>query len=167
MATLYEIDRQIEEAILLMFDTVDEETGEVAEGTAEALASLQAERSMKLDNIGAYIKNLTAEMDALTAESKRLKERADRKKKQIERLKDYVSQSLQASNESKFESSRVVFSFRKSESVSIPDIEKVPLKWLTKKVEYSPNKTEIKKALKEGIRVKGCEIEVKQNLQIK
>ena len=77
--TLYEINRNIEDILNRMFEEVDEETGEVNPEIVTELAELNEARDTKIDNIGAYIKNLDAEakaikdeMDALTRERKRL-----------------------------------------------------------------------------------------------
>ena len=58
-------------------------------------------------------------------------------------------------------------SYRKSESVNILDLDLVPKKFIKKKVEVSADKTEIKKALKEGVKVKGAELTTNYNMQVK
>lgn len=162
---LYKIDAAIAETIESMFDSVNDD-GEISAGTVEAFENLKIERAEKLDAIGAYLKNLTAEADAIGDEIKALQARKKVKENQIERLKNYVSDSLQNANESKFESSRVVFSFRKSESVNILNLEFIPTEFL-KPVEPEPDKTAIKKALKNGAIIWGAELVTKNNLQIK
>ena len=59
---------------------------------AAKIDELQNSRMEKLDNIGAYIKNLIAEKDALETEAKNLTARAKVKENEIERLKNYVAQ---------------------------------------------------------------------------
>lgn len=66
---LFEINAAIEDAIERMLDSVDPETGEVNEEDAKALEELQAAKKDKLDNIGAFIKNLQAEAEALSEEA--------------------------------------------------------------------------------------------------
>lgn len=165
--TLYEIERQIEEAIDKLFSAVDEETGEVDEAALHALDELKAERAVKMDNIGAYIKNLEAEVVALKEESKTLAKRADTKARKIESLKEYVANNMLSRSETKFESTRVVFSFRKSEKVVIRDENAIPKKYLVKKVEFVPEKNAIKAAIKAGNKVRGAELVENQNLQVK
>ena len=63
--TLYEINRNIEDILNRMFEEVDEETGEVNPEIVTELAELNEARDMKLDNIGAYIKNIDAEAKAI------------------------------------------------------------------------------------------------------
>lgn len=167
MATLYEIDRNIEEIIDLMFEEVDEETGEVKAENVNKLKELQEAREQKLDNLGAFIKNLASDVDAMKAEKDILDKRIKTKQKKIEWLKSYVASDLLSNNQTKFESARVIFSFRKSTSVSIPDETKIPKKYFIKKIESVLDKAGISKLLKEGQKIRGAELIVNQNLQIK
>lgn len=167
MMTLYEIDNETRIAIQTMLMSVDEETGEVDEQMAKAVEELQIARKEKLEAIGCYIKNLEAEQKAIKEEEKALKERADAKEKQIERLKAYVANSLLATNELKFESPRVAYSFRKSESVDVTDLSKIPTQYLKTKTTVDADKTAIKKAMKDGEIVEGAQLVIRQNLQIK
>lgn len=165
--TLYEINRQIEDILNQMFETADEETGEVSEDALKQLEELKTAREEKLDNIGAFIKNLEAESEAIRKEMDALKKRLTAKTKKIERLKNYVAMDLLSHEEKKFESARVAYSFRKSVRVEITDESKLPKKYFIKTFEYKPNKTEIGKILAEGHKIRGAELVEKQNLQIK
>ena len=167
MATLYEIDKNIEAIMDRMFDEVDEQTGEVKAEIVDELKNLQEAREQKLDNIGALIKNLTSDVEAMKAEKDNLDKRIKTKQKKIDWLKSYVASDLIANDQAKFESSRVVFSFRKSVSVSIPDETKIPKKYFIKKIETVLDKAGISKLLKEGQTIRGAELIEKQNLQIK
>ena len=131
------------------------------------MENLKAARAEKLDGIGAYIKNLTAEVDAIDAEIKALNARKESKKAHLERLKEYTAQALQNAGETKFESARVVFSFRKSTTVNIINADCIPEEFIKTKVETAPDKTAIKKALQNGAVIFGAELVEKQNLQIK
>lgn len=166
MASLYEINRNIEEILDRLYEEVDEETGEVPEDILMELADMQEERKIKLDNIGAYIKNLEAEAAAIKAEEDKLKKRRDAKSRKADRLREYLTEELLGHNEMKMETSRVKFSFRPSESVEIRDEAKIPKEYMKEKITYSPDKTSIKKAIKAGEEVDGCALIKKQNLQI-
>ena len=161
---LYEINSAIEDAINNLLTSVDEETGEVNPEALQNLSDLQVQKDEKLDNIGAYIKNLLAEADMIKAEEANLKARREAKEKKAERLKDYLSTAL---NGEKFESPRVSCTWRKSEVVTIPDLEAIPDEYKKTKTEISADKTAIKKAIKAGQEVKGATLETKNNLQIK
>lgn len=167
MATLYEINRSIEEILDRLFAEADEETGEVPEEVLAELEQMQEARAEKLENIGCYIKNLKAEAMAIKAEMDALKKRLDQKKRKIDSLTEYVSNDLLLHEEKKFDSARVSYSFRKSERVSISDESALPKKFLIKEIIYKPDKTAIKEALKSGIKVRGAVLEENQNLQIK
>lgn len=162
--TLYEIKQEMEDAINAVFANVDEETGEVPEEAVAKLSELQMQRDEKLDNLGAYIKNLSAEVDSLKAEEKNLKARREVKEHKIESLKAYVSECL---NGEKFESARVAFSFRKSESVGIDDVNSLPDEFKISETSVKADKKAIKDAIKNGQDVHGAWLETKQNLQIK
>lgn len=164
---LYEINKSIEDLIERMFVEVDPDTGEVDPAIIDEIEKLNIARDEKLDNIGCYIKSLDAEVNAIKYEVDVLKDRMDSKKKQIERLKEYVSSDLLNHGETKKESPRVVFSFRRSEQVNILDEDKIPSYLKTEKVEWTPDKRAIKELIKKGENVPGAELLEKQNIQIK
>ena len=165
--TLYEINSQINNLMDIIFDSVDEETGEVDPELMAQLSTLNLERDQKLDNIGAYIKNLDAEAKAIKDEMDALKKRLDQKKRKIESLKEYVAQDMMRNGDTKKESARVVFSFRKSKAVEITDETLIPKDFLTIKTEVKPDKVEIKHAIDAGKEVPGAELVERQSLQIK
>jgi len=164
--SLYEIDSQLESIMTRLFESADE-NGEIDQSILEELNQMQQARDQKLENIGAYIKNLQAEADAIDNEIDCLKYRLTRKQKRIEWLKSYVASDLLAHGQTKFDAPRVVFSFRKSSAVKILDESKIPRKYFKKTVEYKVDKTEIKELLNLGHRVRGAELEQRQNLQVK
>lgn len=165
--TLYDIDSQIESIMNRMFESVDEETGEIDPKLAEELKTLNEARDQKLDNIGALIKNYTADVAAMKAEKDIFDKRIKQKQKRIDWLKHYVASDMISNNQMKFESARVVFSFRKSVSVSIPDQKIVPKKYFITKTETRLDIDGIGKLLKDGQKVRGASLIEKQNLQIK
>lgn len=164
--TLYEINQEIARAIEAMFDSVDEETGEIREGTAEIFNQLQMAKDEKIENIGIYMKNIQAEAELIKNEEGALKERRERKEKKFERLKKYLTDNLDGKP---WESPKVSLSFRTSHPVEIDDESKIPAKYMkAPKVEDpKPDKTAIAKAIKAGETIPGAHIEEKKNLQIK
>lgn len=161
---LYEINTQINDAISEIMASVDPETGEVSQEAVDRLTELQIQRDEKLDNIGAYMKNIASDIEALKTEEKALASRRKVKENELENLKKYVSLQLQGE---KFESPRVRFSFRRSEAVKIPDITMLPKKYLIKETTYKADTSAIKEALKAGGKVKGAFLDERNNLQIK
>lgn len=168
--SLYDIDRKIAELLENGYneECIDQETGEFLEDKFEELLSrYECDRTVKIENIALFIKNLNAEADAIKKEENALAERRKKKEKQIETFKKWLTTSLIANDEMKFESAKCSLSFRKSESVIITDEKSLPVEYVKEKIEYSADKTKIKKDIKNGVAVAGAILEVNQNLQIK
>lgn len=156
---LFEINAAIETAFM---NCVDPETGEVIGDTAE-LDALQIARDEKIENLALFIKNLKAEAAAIREEEKRLADRRRAAENRSEWLKDYLTKNLGGE---RFSSPRVAVSFRRSESVKIDDLWKIPDQYMRYK-DPEPDKTMIKKALKEGETIEGVELVETQNIQIR
>lgn len=155
MASLYEIDSEI-------MNCIDAETGEIID--PERLEALQMERGLKIENVALWVKNLKADISAYKAEKEAFAEREKQAKAKIESLSKWLINAL---NGEKFSTSKVAVSFRKSEAVEILDENKIPKKFIRKKVETAPDKTAIKEAIKNGLKVRGAELVENQNIQIK
>lgn len=163
MASLYEINTEIEAVLAQLMDSADAETGEVDEACTQRLEELQMQREEKLDNIGAYIKNLLAEAAALEAEEAKLKERREAKVNKAERLKKYLADNLDGKP---FESARVVCTWKKSDAVIVDDVDLLPEEFVKVETKRTPIKPQIKKAIKAGTEVRGAWLENRNNLQI-
>lgn len=167
---LYEIDLSLYKLLTDGFNEncVDYETGEIDEAKAqEYLNTLPIERTAKLEGYGCVIKNLTDDIAGLKTEIDKLTERKKAKEKQIERLKNAVTYSMQLFGDKKFETPKVEFSFRKSETVVCDNIDELPEEFIVKKVELNADKKAIKQAIKQGTEVKGASLIEKYNLQVK
>ena len=167
MDSLYKIDERISDIIERMFESADPETGEIDPEIVKELTEMQEAREKKLDNIGAYMKDLAWEITAIKEEIKNLQARAKAKEKKYEWFKSYVASDLIRNDQTKFESARVKFSFIKSTAVCIPDESKVPKKYIEKTIIEKIDVAVIKKLLKEGQKVRGAELIERQNLQVK
>ena len=150
---------EIEQAIL---DCIDDETGEIID--FERLNQLAIDRSTKIDNIISWYKQLVAETVAIDHEVRFLKERQNQKVNKSESLKNWLADIL---NGSRFESSRNVVTWRRSDEVNIIDESKIPAEYKDEKVEVSISKPDIKKDIKAGKTVDGAELIYKNNIQIK
>lgn len=162
---LYDIDQKIIENGFV----IDEESGEFfdsPEAVSAKLEELEFDRTAKIENIALYIKNMESLVNSIKAEEKLLADRRRAREKRIESLKNYLTSSMVAANENGIETSKVCISFRKSESVVVNEA-LLDQKYFNEKVTYTPDKTAIKKALKEGATIEGAYIETKQNLQLK
>lgn len=153
---LYEID----EAIL---DCIDLENGDVLD--IEKLDALEMERNSKISNLACWVKDLKSEAAAIKAEKEILEGRMKAKNNLADRLSNYLEKYL---NGAKFEDSRCAISYRKSTSTEIAeglDLNTLPDDY--KKITIAADKTAIKKALQSGIKIDGCSLVEKSNMQIK
>lgn len=170
MATLYEINKEIDELLESDFQ-VDEEiinydTGEITT-INQKLDELEMDLNTKLENVACYIKNLESDIDALKQEEKTLADRRRVKENKLERLKQYLSDNLQVAGMQKFETPKCVLSFRKSEQVVISEGAEIPEEFIIRKVTEQPDKKLIKDAIKQGFEFDGISIVENKNLQIK
>lgn len=154
MATLYEIDAAI-------MDCVDAETGEIID--EEKLSALLMERNAKLEGVALWIKNLESDATAIKAEREALEKRQKTAENKAASLRAWL---LQALGGQKFSTARVAVSYRKSVSTEV-NSDLAPKKWCRKKITYTPDKPAIKEALLSGMKIKGCRLVEKNNIQIK
>jgi hypothetical protein len=161
MPTLYEIDQAIADTIEVY---MDQETGELSEEAFEALEALGELRETKIENVALYYKDILATAEAIKKEADQLTARRKVYENKAEGLKRYLEM---ATNGQKFETSRVVIRYRRSEAVDIIDEAKIPEEYLTVKVTETPNKKLIKDAIKAGQAVTGAILTERQNIQIK
>lgn len=156
---------------LALLEAID--NGEIPEeAIADTLESITTCIEEKADSIACALKNLDAECSAIKAEETRLAERRKAKERAYERIKQYLSETLQRAGLDKIETARNKITFRKSESVELD--EEAFIKWAEVNrddlLTYSApkiNKTEVKRALKDGIEIVGAELRINQNIQIK
>lgn len=161
---LFDIDERLAACVKLDESrVVDTESGEIID--LEAIAALEMERDKKIENLGCWYKNLLAEAETLKAQKNAFAEREKAKKAKAESLKGFLGRYL---NGKKFESAKVAMSFRKSEAVEFDAkcIGDVPEEFLKFK-DPELDKVAVKKAIKAGETVPGCELVARQNLQIK
>lgn len=142
---------------------VNDVSGEIV-FDADNLEDLEIAYADKLEGCGCWVKNEQAEIEALRAEERKLAERRRVKENQVERLKEYMLKSMEATDTSKLETSKVAISTRKSTRLIVDDERKIPLQYI--KVKQEIDKAAVKKALKSGD-VEGAHIEEAVNLQLK
>lgn len=161
MRALYHITSELE--------AINEELmsagGEVTPELENKLAITQAELSQKATNYGLVILNNEADITAIETEIKRLQALKTPLETANKKLKEAISNAMTTYGIEKVESATLKLSFRKSESVEVYDEALLGQKFFS----YKPtiDKTEIKKAIKDGEEVPGARIVTNQNLQIK
>lgn len=155
---LYEIKQSIQEAI---DKCIDMETGEII--NPELLDNLNEQLNIKRENIALYIKNLVADSKAIDEEIKNLTARKRSINNKVDWLKSYLANDLQGN---KFETPKVVVSFRKSKAIDIAPNANIPDDYLIQQ-EPKPDKTALKKAIQSGEVIAGVSIVEKSNISIK
>lgn len=161
---LFEIIAEIENCIKYDDDrVVNVESGEVID--IEALDALKIERDTKIENIGCWIKNLKSDVVALKAEKDAMAAREKAAKNKIEQLESYLALCLAGKP---FKTAKVAITYRKSEAVEFDSayFRDVPEEFLKFK-DPELDKTAVKKAIKDGQTVPGCQLVVRQNMQVK
>lgn len=164
MATLYEIDKAIEQVIDTGFSW-DEETGEILFDTSN-LEELQVAFKDKLENCGLWIKNQTALANDIRAEEKALAERRRAIESRIESMKAYTMAGLVKLDGAKLETAKLKLSTRKTSRVVVEDEAKVPDQFKQTVTTVKVSKSDLAAALKKG-EVEGAYLEVGQSLQVK
>ena len=157
--TLYQINEQLRNAIEF---GCDPETGEIFD--TAALEELEMARDEKIENICLFIKDLKAEAAAIKAEKDALDARMKVSTRKAEQLTNYLQQELAGE---KFKTSKCVISYRKTQSVSIFDIDALPKDYIRIKTSTEPDKLMIKEAIKAGESVPGAVLEERQSMTIK
>ena len=172
--TLYDVDERLVTLLNEHFDIEDGVLCESEEELAKKIDEVSLDLDTKIENIGCYIKNLEADVEALKREEDNLKARRKSAENKIEGLKRYLNGYLMAcfpKDEDrakwKFKTAKVVLGYRKSNSVEVPDIEKLDKNFIKVKTEVVPDKTAIKDAIKSGKEVVGAFIKQNINLNIK
>lgn len=155
MRKLYEIDNDI-------FDCFDAETGEILD--ENKLNELQMEKDQKIEGVGLAIKELKTFVEAWKEEKRNISNKIARAERQIEGYKHWISE---ATDGKKFQTSKVTISYRRSEEVQIQDEKLVPFEYMSTKITNTPDKNAIKQALRNGVMVDGCELVMKENVQVK
>lgn len=156
MANLYWIDQAI-------LECVDCETGEIID--PERLDSLVMERNAKIENVALWVKNLESDAAAYDAEKAAFTARAEKARAKAEKLRAWLARACDGQN---FATGKCEISFRKSESVEVVDESKIPVEFIRTKTSTTtaPDKVAIKKAIKSGQTISGCNLVEKFNTKV-
>jgi hypothetical protein len=140
---------------------------EELELTQDDLELLEIELKEKSDNIIKYVQNLEGNINIIDTEIKRLQQIKQQEKNKLDNLKEYIKYCLNKMNVKKIDSTLGKITIRKSESLEVIDLEKIPGEFVTIKQTFQPDKTAIKKAIKEGKEIEGAKVVIKENITIK
>lgn len=161
---LYQINQEIEN---FKFE-IDEETGEIL--NLMQLDELNIAKEEKIESIALWIKNLKAEAEAIKNEIDTLNKRVKTKMNKAASLSEYLKSSLDGK---RFETGKVVVSYRKSTKVEVDDEfinyakSEELYDFYTENVTYKADLKAIKEHLKQGGALDHCQLVENNNIQIK
>ena len=163
-----------------LFDQFDEISSmdnaeEFKQAWFDTLSGIEEEFEVKAENIGAYVKALTAAAKDLKAEEDALSKRRRAKEKQAEWLKKYLLESMQDIGRTKIDRPKAVLSIRTNpESVRFDDENAfITLCQRDGNDDYlrykAPeiNRSAVKEALQHGEKVEGAYLARDQRIDIK
>ena len=167
MSNIYNLTNEYNDLYLRLFESVNEETGEFDEELINALTIKKEELNHKTESLACIVKETETREDQIDKEIKRLQALKKRYGLVRKRIEDSILTSLISLGENKVEGLKATISFRKSCQTIIEDEELLPDEYKKVKITFEPKKTEIKKAIEQGINVPGARLEIIQNLQVK
>lgn len=144
---------------------LEESMGEL---TPELEAALEINRenfSTKAEGYVKAIKNYKAEADIIAEEIKKLQAKKKTCENAIDRMKTALCGAMQVFEMPKVQAGIFKISLTTSESVVITDEEAIPAEY--KKVRYEVSKTDLKKAINEGLEIEGAEIRQNNSITIR
>lgn len=161
MATLFNItaeQRRINDLLM-------ENGGELTPELEEALIINAENFAIKVDGYATSIHKFESLAEAADAEIKRITAIKKSATNSAKRLKEALTYGMDVMGIDKAEIGLNKLSFRNTTAVNITDETLIPAQFI--KVETSPDKAAIKKALQSGILVEGTELVTNRNLQIR
>ena len=163
---LYQINDEMAKTEVAIYEAVDTETGEIQDTTlAEKMKNLQVAFKDKVSGCIYAISKREDKIELMEREIERLQKAVKILKNQSLSIRGYLAGNLEVGKN--LDLGLHSISWRRSEAVEIDNEEEVPKEYLKEKITYTPDKTLIKQAIKEGKEVKGARLIERNNLQIK
>lgn len=155
-----------------MIDTLDiflesEQTEMDRENYNDIMDYLKEELKSKSSDLIKYIRNLELENTVTKLEIERLGDLKKGKEKKIKSIKSYIKRILLDLDKKKVETELGNLSLRKTTSVEITDISKIPKEYLVVKEEVTPSKKLIGDSLKKNILIDGAVLKEDYSVLIK
>lgn len=158
--TLY----NIEQKYLELINEIELNEGEITPEVESALQITEKELQSKSLSYYAVIQSKESLNDKIDAEIKRLQAMKKQNNNIVSYLKDRLLNAVKMFGE--FNVGLVKFGTRKSTSVKVEDVNSLPNDYKVVKLTEQADKAEIKKALKSGVEIEGCELVENLNLKI-
>lgn len=162
MSSLYNLTNDY---LVLQEMAQNAETAEDMKALEDTISSIADAIEVKGENYAKLIKCLDADNDGIQKEIKRLQNVKKANENLANRLKANMDESLKAIGSDKLKCGTFTFSYRKTKSVEILDLNALPSDY--KAIEYKPNKNAIKKAINDGEAVAGAALVEKNTLQLR
>ena len=155
-----------------MIDTLDiflesEQTEMDRENYNDIMEYLKEELKSKSSDLIKYIRNLELENTVTKLEIERLEDLKKGKEKKIKSIKNYIKGILLDLDKKKVETELGNLSLRKTTSVEITDITKIPKEYLVVIEEVTPSKKLIGDSLKKNILIDGAVLKEDYSVLIK
>jgi len=163
MRSLYNITQQYREQL----NKLEESEGLLTPELEEELMIVEKELEQKSINYGLYIKEKENTIEVIKNEIKRLQKLLKANQKRIDYLKSNIERAMEEFGVKKVESDLINLSLRKSEKIEIINEKEIPAIYMREKITVTPDKTKIKKAIKNHKLISGALLVENQNLQIK
>ena len=162
--TLY----QAAETVRELLEQIDPETGELPDGFDQARAIV----ATKAKAVAAFILSNAAEADMVEQHAKALLDRVRTARKRSDWLKQYLTGHMQACGITEIKSDDGTFkaslAIGRDESIEVWDSAQLPLDYMREiPAKLEPDKTLIKKAIKDGFEVPGAKLVKKDRLTLK
>lgn len=152
---------------MALLEAIAEQEGEITPEQDEQLAINRYELETKAVDYSMAILQLNAWVEMADKEAKRVTAIKNAYKKTSESLKQRITDAMERYDIKEVKDATIKVSLRKSVQTIIDDLDQVPKQYKVVKVETTPDKTAIKKAIQDGEIIEGAHLEEKNNLQIK
>lgn len=162
---LYEIKNGMIDTLDIFLESEQKEMDR--ENYNDIMEYLKEELKSKSSDLIKYIRNLELENTVTKLEIERLEDLKKGKEKKIKSIKSYIKGILLDLNKKKVETELGNLSLRKTTSVEITDITKIPKEYLVVKEEVTPSKKLIGDSLKKNILIDGAVLKEDYSVLIK
>lgn len=156
------------EQVRALLDQIDIETGELPEGFEQARAIV----ATKATAVAAYLLEDEKQADMVEAYAKDLMARVETARRRAEYLREYLRSHMLACGITEIKDERGLFkatlAIGRDEAVEVFDESQVPSDYLVEvPATFKPDKTLMKKALKDGCEIPGAKLVKRDRLTIR
>lgn len=159
MAYLYEL-----EGVYAQLQSTDDE--ETFQDTLDSI-DFQADLEKNIEYFVKMLKNMQADAEMYKAEKEAFYKKQKQAEAKAEKYKETIRRAMELSQKKKVDAGMFKVSLRRSKKIEVLDETKIPLEYMTEKIERKPNKKELAKLLKSGQEISGVELIETESLQVK